>query len=368
MRSKLNALPWVLLAAVLGTSVCRAADWTQLGFNPARTACTADEPKGPYKQAWTFDVWPNDHLLMTVQVVTWKGKGFVGSKSGVLYAFSLADGKLAWRFDATRAIEQTAATIDGKVIFGSMDGNVYALDAQTGSLLWKTDLQARGISNAPLLLDGRVYIGTRGGRFACLDPADGKIAWKQDVGSPILQSPVAGDGRIYFSPEDMCLRALDATSGKVLWTAERRPLPPPTLRGSHPVFCQGMILTDGYGAIDFSMWYLKSHPFNYATTPQDIKISKGDTLLEGDAIQPAYRQWLERYTEYLKSNPQHSTLYAYDAATGKSLEPFPSVGTQSMATPLQRRRQSAGTAWWSTRSSTRIGTPTWASSIRGRGS
>jgi len=325
----------VVLAVLLAGGSLRAGDWVQLGCNAARTSYTPDEPKGPYKVAWVFDgVWPDDRLLATVQVVTWKRKGFVGSKRGTMYAFSLTDGKGLWKYRTGRAILQTAAVADGLVVFGSMDGCVYAVGAEDGKLAWKTDLKARGITNAPLVYEGRIYIGTRGGLFACLNATDGSVIWKKSFESPIFQSPAAGDGKVFFSPEDMYMRCLDAATGKLLWRAERR-MTIATLRGTHPVYHKGLLFT-GNGSKYNSYKYRGGHA-PAVKMPADMPPTdrKNTHMIDAKDFYPSYAKWLKDYDEDLRKRGASNALLIFDAKTGRQLPGLPMAGHQSMACPLQ---------------------------------
>lgn len=311
-----------------------ATDWVQLGCNAGRTAWTDDEPRGPFEVAWVYDgVYPEDRVTNTAQVVTWEGRGFVGSKRGRLYAFRLSDGSPCWRFDAGRAIEQAAACLAGRVIFGSMDGAVYAVYAETGRLAWRTDLGARGITNAPLLDEGRVYIGTRGGTLACLAGDSGAVLWRQDLGWPVLQSPAGGDGKVFVAPEDRRMRAYDARTGRPLWTSDYRAVLS-TLRGTHPVYHGGMVLMGGFSRFSAGWYRQGENPF--VPLPQDVPAPNRatDGFLEAADFHPSYRRWLADYADYLSRHPVQTTLIAYDAETGRLRPSFPSVGQQSMTCPV----------------------------------
>jgi len=335
IRLVLSLAAMAVVVPVPGSQPMAAAtDWVQLGYNAARTACTPDQPKPPFANAWVFDVFPDDRLLATVQVVTWKGKGFVGSKRGVLYAFNLQDGKEAWRFETSRAVEQTAAVADGKVIFGNMAGVVYALDAQTGKEIWKTDLRARGITNAPLLLLNRVYIGTRGGTFACLNSEDGNVLWRTDLGSPVVQSAAAGENRIFVTPDDMQIRALEPERGAVLWSRPAFRVPPPTLRGSHPVYWNGRVMQGGL------LQYNEAHYLSdksWETPVFSANEQLKQAVIEAADFHPDYSAWLRKYRDFLAEPPHRYShlLMIHDAKTGEPLPPLPLAGSQCMATPLQ---------------------------------
>lgn len=307
-------------------------DWAQLGATPGKTAYTRDQPTPPFQAGGCFDVWPEDRILSTIQVVTCKGKGFVGSKRGILYAFDLITMKEVWRFAAKGPILQTAAVIDDKVIFGSMDGCVYALCAEDGELIWKKDLNSKGITNAPLVLDEKIYLGTRGGSFVCIEPENGKISWRQEIDAPIMQSPAGGDGKIFFTAEDMKVRCLNAGNGKEIWRTKAFHDAPATLRGSHPVYYKGKVFQGGpspYGNGYFSSLKEKSTP---QIKPPDRKKT---AFILAEKFPAKFKTWLKTYSQELEKNKYSPLLMVYDAEKGEILPSFPLAGTQSMATPLQ---------------------------------
>jgi outer membrane protein assembly factor BamB len=158
--------------------------------------------------------------------VVWKGRVYVGSSDGHLYALDAATGKLLWQYPAVAATaldsqfhsnpssfglasSAAIAVVERRdlVIFGAPDpsigkslgsGRLFALDAATGAEVWKspeiavlsgttasstTELHEQIGYSSPLVLGNRVYIGIanhgdnpiQNGRVAAVDLASGAI-------------------------------------------------------------------------------------------------------------------------------------------------------------------------------------------------
>jgi polyvinyl alcohol dehydrogenase (cytochrome) len=115
------------------------------------------------------------------QPTAYKGKLFVGSEDGTVYALDSATGCLWWSFKASATVK-TAISVSSQVgnqgsaaFFGDTNGFVYAVKISDGSLVWKSHPDphpAARITGSPLLLRNRLYVPISSGEEgAAADPA-----------------------------------------------------------------------------------------------------------------------------------------------------------------------------------------------------
>lgn len=105
----------------------------------------------------------------------------MGSNSGEMKAYDIADGKTKWIFKTGRDIKCAGALQNGKMYFASWDGFVYSLASESGTLQWKSPLDDGSMSCPSLNADGtRLAIAGYKKNFV-LDTADGKVLWSRDI-------------------------------------------------------------------------------------------------------------------------------------------------------------------------------------------
>lgn len=212
------------------------------------------------------------------QPTAFKGRLFVGSEDGTVYALDSATGCLWWTYKAPATVK-TAISIGNKgtaAFFGDTNGVVYAVRVEDGSLLWQVRADphpAARITGSPLLVGTRLFVpvssGEEGasadpdypcctfrGSLVALDTASGKRIWKaytidetpkptrknaQGVqyygpsGAAVWSSPTADlkrqtiyitTGNNYSNPpsgmSDSVI-AVDINSGKRLWSRQFTP-------------------------------------------------------------------------------------------------------------------------------------------------
>lgn len=160
----------------------------------------------------------------------------IGNGDGYVYALNLADGALAWRFEAQERVWATP-TIDGESVYvASMDHSLYALNLADGALKWK--FEARGaLGAAPILADGGLWIGDFGDRVYRLDPATGQVLWTFEEGEDwFWATGIPGDGRITFADVRGNVFTFDTRNPALVW---RQRLAEEVFRG------QGVLSADG---------------------------------------------------------------------------------------------------------------------------
>jgi polyvinyl alcohol dehydrogenase (cytochrome) len=143
-----------------------------------------------------------------------------GQKSGFLWAFDPANGKLRWSTMVGPAgifggIEWGTAT-DGKRIYVAISnssniptklingqtvtGGIWnALDAATGKILWQTgDPDNVPDYGAVSEANGVVYAGSLSGKMYALDSQTGKILWNYTTAGSVIDGPSIVNGVVYW--------------------------------------------------------------------------------------------------------------------------------------------------------------------------
>src|SRR5262245_38604110 len=209
------------------------------GANNARfqTAAAAglsagDVPKLTLKWAFGFPGGGVSSSQPTVAL----GRVFVASDNRAVYSIDARTGCAYWSFhaDSIGRFAPIVGPISGyagtryAVFFVTGPGNAYAIDAQDGKLLWRTEI-FKGLNNvsaSSTLHDGRLYVPLAGtetmlggnpayeccrsrGGVAALDANTGKLLWKVDsITEPIRKLGENASGRPLWGP-----------SGASVWNA-----------------------------------------------------------------------------------------------------------------------------------------------------
>ncbi len=234
------------------------------------------EQVGNLKLKWAFGF--SGVAATYGQPTAFKGRLFVGSEDGTVYALDSATGCLWWTFKASATVK-TAISIGNAgttAFFGDTNGIVYAVKADDGTLQWQVHADAHPaarITGSPLLIEKTLYVpvssGEEGasadpsypcctfrGSIVALDTSSGKQIWKsytideapkptrknmQGVqyfgpsGAAVWSTPTADSrrhaiyittGNNYSSPAtglSDAVVALDMKSGKKLWSRQFTP-------------------------------------------------------------------------------------------------------------------------------------------------
>ena len=163
------------------------------------------------------------------------GRAFVPTALDELRAFTAADGRQQWAYQAN-AVDTTILSLpspayaDGVVVAGFASGELTALRADGGSVAWADSLAAtRGrnslidlptITGRPVIDNGQVFASGLGGLTISLDLRTGRRLWEREIGSG-EQPWLAGDWLFVLSTDNV-LAALNRTDGTVAWVT---PLP-----------------------------------------------------------------------------------------------------------------------------------------------
>jgi len=112
-----------------------------------------------------------------------------------------------WTFEASDAVESTAAIYNGTVYFGTLDGNFYAIDFATGKLKWKLE-GTDPIKSSPSIYNDTVYFGDELGKFYALNAKTGEKIWTFEAEGEINSSANFYKDKVLFGAYDNFLRFL----------------------------------------------------------------------------------------------------------------------------------------------------------------
>ncbi|HEY4183700.1 MAG TPA: LamG-like jellyroll fold domain-containing protein [Polyangia bacterium] len=168
---------------------------------------------------WHFDTNVGVDSSPTID----KGLVFATALDGNLYAFHLADGRIAWRKTLGGLERSSPLVVDGSLLLarGYPGRAIMRIDAASGATLWETaagDLAE--FSNSSLASDGtRVIVGANGGHYYAFDLETGKRSWTYEAGGIVnLATPLILDGRGYFFPGGASgqIHAVDLATGRAV--------------------------------------------------------------------------------------------------------------------------------------------------------
>ncbi len=199
----------VLAACALGAAppmLGAGSEWTSPGGDAGKThhsALTGINAKnvGSLGLAWQAELGTARGMEATPVMVG--GVLYTSGVAGRAYAFDAATGRQLWAFepDVDMQLNRTAccdmvnrgvAVARGKVYVATLDGWLYALDAKTGAVVWKTDFienrkKGDNSTGAPEIAGDVVVIGMGGAEYdvrgyvTALDLETGKLRWRWHV-------------------------------------------------------------------------------------------------------------------------------------------------------------------------------------------
>ncbi|MCG3179102.1 MAG: Outer membrane protein assembly factor BamB [Phycisphaerae bacterium] len=206
-------------------------DWPAFRHDPARSGVTPAAAPATPAQRWRTPL-PG---RLTPPVADGSGV-YVGSDDHSVYALSVADGAVRWRFVTGGEVWAAPALWRGRLYVGSQDGYVYCLRADTGRLVWRF---RGGPHDRMMLLEGRPQslwpIGggviAEGGTVQfyaglcahdrvfvySLDAATGAVKWANDRAGRAVEVTGPGGG---VSPHGVSPSGTIAASGDVLYVPQ----------------------------------------------------------------------------------------------------------------------------------------------------
>lgn len=155
-----------------------------------------------------------------------------GTGDGNLYAVSLEDGAVRWRFGTGGRIRSAPAVHEGVAYVGAGDGIVYGVALNDGTEVWRFETEGHGLDAAdwgfdrrqiyasPTIVDGVLYVGSRDASLYAVDLASGQPRWTFKDGTTgwIMASPAVSQGRVFSARSSGGrVRAVDLEAGTELW-------------------------------------------------------------------------------------------------------------------------------------------------------
>lgn len=211
-----NLLAVVGWLAGLALGAADAQDWPCFRGGPQLTGVASGSLPDTPRLAWTARA---SRGPVSSPVVS-NGLVLIGASDGVC-ALSVTDGKPAWKFDTTAAIEASPLVLDGTVFVGTTDGTFYALDAGQGAVRWKAQAgdKITGSANwagGPDASHRRILFGSHDSTLRCLDAATGVAVWESQAGSYINGTPAVWQDLAVFGACDGQLHLVALADGKAV--------------------------------------------------------------------------------------------------------------------------------------------------------
>jgi len=176
------------------------------------------------------------------------GAVFVGSQSGLVYAFDAETGCTRWQFMASAEVRNAMIVapwdpadekVDPPVYFGDVSGNQYAVSAITGELIWRKRMDDHGVATltaASTLVDDVLYVPissleegaaisadypccTFRGAVAALNAGTGEELWRRYFIPPAKEQATNGAGKKLYGPSGVPVWAGMSVDGDLLFVA-----------------------------------------------------------------------------------------------------------------------------------------------------
>ena len=262
-----------------------ATQWPMYGATPARTQVQpAITLRPPFKRIWHRKL----HGLIEFPAVVWQGVAYVNNfhgwlraidvrtghvlwqrrigsliaaspaidpkrnilvtttmQPGYVYAISLANGKVKWRYYSGMA-EPSPVIRDGVAYFGTTRGNVFALDLDRRKPRWAFHGGVK-ITSSPALVGNRLFFGDYAGRVFALDVRNGRVVWRGSAGSRVYGTVAVSHGRVFAPSVFSGLSALSARTGRLLWR-----IPVGVYLYSSPAVFRGRVYFGTYAGLVYS--------------------------------------------------------------------------------------------------------------------
>lgn len=180
---------------------------------------------------------------------------YVGSSTGIFYAYSLDGGTRLWTFDAGSAIHASVAN-ERSICFGTDGGKLYCLDITTGAELFHYAITS-SINSAPVMDSERIYVLSTKNRLHAITITGGKKLWtysqknRVSLAPRFINTPAQSKEKLFILLSNGVLVAIKKDTGKELWQRKilKGPGPWPGAR-KRPVYLKGnLYIIDKNGAL-----------------------------------------------------------------------------------------------------------------------
>ena len=225
--------------------------------------------------AWALDT--DTHRGLEASPIVVDGVMYISLTWGQVIAVDARSGEELWRFDpevpgewgrygCCDVVNRGVAVWKGRVYVASFDGNLFALDAKDGSVVWKVKTVPGSpytSTGAPRIINGKVLIGNGGAEYGvrgfitAYDADTGEQVWRfytvpgewgrYGCCDVVNRGVAVWKGRVYVASFDGNLFALNAKDGSVVWKVKTVPGSPYTSTGA-PRIINGKVLIGNGGA------------------------------------------------------------------------------------------------------------------------
>jgi outer membrane protein assembly factor BamB len=211
-RQKTVRLPFRTKRHVTVRLYKTALQWPMFGANARRTSAqTSIAIRPPFKVVWSRGLGS----LIEFPAVVSDGVAYIGNYKGTVYAVSMRDGKLAWKYDPPGGkMASSPAVVGESVVAHGMDGVVRVLDRRNGRLRWSFDVGSP-IESSPVVRNGLDYFGAWNGRVYALDLERRRLRWSYRSGAKITSSAALAGRTLYIGDYGGRLLALNARTGRL---------------------------------------------------------------------------------------------------------------------------------------------------------
>ena len=185
--------------------------WPMYGANARRTQTHADiSLRPPFRVVWSRGIGS----LIEFPAVVDQGVAYIGNYKGTIYAVSMRNGKIVWKYDPPGGkMASSPAIVGNDVVVHGMDGFVRVLDRRNGELQWAHRIGSP-IESSPIVRGGLDYFGTWNGRIYALDLERRRIRWSFRTGHKITSSAALAGQTLYIGDYGGRLHALSARTGR----------------------------------------------------------------------------------------------------------------------------------------------------------
>jgi outer membrane protein assembly factor BamB len=282
-------------------------------------------PKVKVERVWSASIDAADAILRLGIVAASDGTYvYTASHNGIVYAYTLQDGRRRWRVKTKLPITAGPGVGQGMVVVGASDGTLLALNSENGKQLWKTNVNGY-ILASPAVSPSAVIAYTTDGHIICVSPSNGKELWtiSHDVPNLSLRgaSPPVISGDLLLQGLDTGqLLAVNLADGSQRWITTIS-----TPAGNNDL--SRLVDLDGVLAVDSDNIYA----VNYQGRIVEVARDSGQILWSREMS--SYTGVSEDATNVYATDI-HSAVWALDKNTGVPVWTQPAMRARDLTVPV----------------------------------